>query len=318
MAEQVMLACRAMRCRFELVLYGDDPVRLRAAGEEAMEEVVRLDAQLSAFDPASEISDVNARAYREPVRIDPRLVRLLKRLAELSRLTHGAFDPTVAPLMRCWGLRDEHADRPPAPGELKSALDLVGMGHVEIDEDSSSVRFRRRGVNLDLGAVGKGYAVDRAVACLRELGIDRAFIHGGTSTSYGLGTPLTAQGWSVAVDRTRVGGGEPVIFCLKDSALSVSAPHGREVRVGDTVYGHVIDPRTGQPVKRILLAAVRTSSATEAEVFSTALSVLGAQWLPELARIAPEAEALVVWRDDDADGARTARLLGGKVTENWR
>jgi len=304
-----------MRCRFELVLYGDDAVRLRAAGEEALEEIVRLDAQLSAFNPASEISEINARAHEEPVRIDPRLVRLLKRLAELSRITNGAFDPTVAPLMRCWGFRGERpSEGVPSAEEIRAALDSVGMEHVEIDEDSSSVRFLKPGMSLDLGAVGKGYAIDRAAACLRELGIGCAFLHGGTSTSYGLGKPPGGVGWSV---RVSCGDGlpqAPAVFHLRDTALSVSAVHGREVRIGGKTYGHVIDPRTGQPVRGTLLAAVTADSGTDAEALSTALLVLGPQWLSELARADPRAEALVLRRDSDAGVVRVSRLSNGQVT----
>lgn len=297
-----------------MVLYGEDPVRLRAAGEEALEEIVRLDAQLSLFNPASEISEINARAYEQSVRVDPRLVRLLKRLAELSRITHGAFDPTVGPLMRCWRFRgDAPADAAPRAEEVQAVLDCVGMAHVHIDEDNSCVRFSRPGMSLDLGAMGKGYAIDRAVACLRELGIGCAFIHGGTSTSYGLGTPPEAEAWSVGVDCRDVEIPARAVFGLRDAALSVSAPHGREVLAGGRRYGHVIDPRSGQPVQGTLTAAVSADSGTEAEVFSTALLVLGPDWLSELGRIMPRAEALVVRREGEGE-IRAYRLTSGQVT----
>src|SRR5712691_5513107 len=98
----VLLARHAMATRFELVLPGEDHVRLRAAGEEALDEIDRLEAQLSFYRPSSDISHVNARAAREPVAVDPRVFRLLQRSRALSEATGGAFDITVAPLMRCW------------------------------------------------------------------------------------------------------------------------------------------------------------------------------------------------------------------------
>src|SRR5664280_2971844 len=100
---EIRLSTYAMATRFELVLYGDDPVRLRSAGEEALEEINRLDTQLSRFLPASEISWINARAAFEPVKVEPRLFRLLQQAQEVSRLTDRAFDVTVGPLMRAWG-----------------------------------------------------------------------------------------------------------------------------------------------------------------------------------------------------------------------
>src|SRR5438270_13667210 len=97
------LARHAMATRFELLLPGEDRVRLRAAGEEALNEIERLEAQLSFYRSSSEISDLNARAAKEAVRVDPRLFRLLQRARTLGEATEGAFDITVAPLMRCWG-----------------------------------------------------------------------------------------------------------------------------------------------------------------------------------------------------------------------
>src|SRR5690242_12647427 len=99
----VTLACNAMATRFEIVLNGTDEVRLRAAGEEALEEIGRLEAQLSFYRPTSEISHLNARAAHAPVRVEPGLFRLLQQAQRLSEETNGAFDITVAPLMRCWG-----------------------------------------------------------------------------------------------------------------------------------------------------------------------------------------------------------------------
>src|SRR5437870_1587280 len=103
MPEPLLLARHAMATRFEIALPGDDQVRLRAAGEEALAEIERLEAQLSFYRASSEISDLNARAAAEPVAVDPRLFRLLQRARTLSEATEGAFDITVATLMRCWG-----------------------------------------------------------------------------------------------------------------------------------------------------------------------------------------------------------------------
>src|SRR5947207_192503 len=155
----VLLARHAMATRFELLLPGEDHSRLRAAGEEALDEIERLEAQLSFYRPSSEISELNARAAREPVAVDPRLFRLLQRAQALSEATEGAFDITVAPLMRCWGFVGG-AGRLPEAGELEAARAVVGMHRVELDEDSFTVRFTDEGVMLDLGAIGKGYALE--------------------------------------------------------------------------------------------------------------------------------------------------------------
>ncbi|HKR60523.1 MAG TPA: FAD:protein FMN transferase, partial [Pyrinomonadaceae bacterium] len=192
------LSLHAMATRFELVLCGDDPVRLRAAGEQSFQEIERLERQLSFYRPDSEINWINARAAANPVRIDPRLFQLLSSCAELSRKTHGAFDITVGPLMRAWGFAGGNP-RVPSPSELEIARSVVGMDNVELSEENYTVRFKRPGVELDLGAYGKGYAVERAIEIAKENGITSALLHGGTSSVFGLGTPPLESGWKIAL-----------------------------------------------------------------------------------------------------------------------
>src|SRR5690349_10488884 len=124
--EARVLACNAMATRFELVLHGEDPVALRAAGEEALAEIQRLDAQLSLYRPTSEIAHLNARAAAQPVRVDPRLFRLLQQTERLSQETGGAFDITIAPLMRCWGFMGGDGEMPET-GAVAEARAKVGM-----------------------------------------------------------------------------------------------------------------------------------------------------------------------------------------------
>src|SRR5258705_4397288 len=129
----VSLARNPMNPRFELVLHGENPVALRAAGEEALDEIDRLEAQLSLFRPASEIAHVNSRAAREPVRVTPSLFALLQHAQKLSAETGGAFDITVAPLVRCWGFMQGDG-RIPDPDELAEARAKVGMHLVHLNE----------------------------------------------------------------------------------------------------------------------------------------------------------------------------------------
>ena len=177
----VTLARHAMATRFELVLHGTNESQLRAAGEEALDEISRLEAQLSLFCPTSEIADLNRRAARTPVRVSPPVFALLQHARKLSEETEGAFDITIAPLLGAWGFLGGTGHLP-APAVLEAARELVGMALVQFDPEASSIRFARSGVMLDLGAIGKGYAVECAAELLREAGINSALLHGGTST----------------------------------------------------------------------------------------------------------------------------------------
>jgi len=180
----VRLAAYAMNTRFELALYGEDRHRLRAAGEQAIEEILRIEKQLNRFDPQSDVSYINSNAWCEEVKVEAGLFDLLEQARRINKLTDGAFDISVTPLMRAWGLSDGRNGKVPSDSELQQAKDISGMHLVRLDSANQTVSFEKNGVELDLGAIGKGYAIERAVDILRECGVDSALIHGGTSTIY--------------------------------------------------------------------------------------------------------------------------------------
>ena len=268
----MLVARHAMATRFEIVLHGDDSVALRAAGEEALDEIDRIEAQLSLYRASSEVARLNREAHVQPIRVTPALFHLLEQARELSHETNGAFDVTIAPLVRCWGFMN-NAGAMPAPTDVEAARAKVGMQWVELDPANFTVRFAREGVMLDFGAIGKGYAVDRAVDLLREAGVASALIHGGTSTTVALGRQPDGARWKVAItDPNNDANAVPLaVVELEDESLSVSAAWGRAFRAGEKTYGHIMDPRTGAPAQNGFLSAVALASATESDALSTAL-----------------------------------------------
>jgi len=285
----VLLALEAMATRFELVLEGDDAARLRAAGEDALREIERLDARLSRYRATSVVSALNAHAAVGPVPIDGEVLGLLRACAEVSAASGGAFDIAVGPLVKTWRLAGD-AGRLPEPDVLEAARACSGMAHVAIDEAAGAVRFLRPGVSLDFGAAGKGYAIDRAVECLREAGVTHALLHGGTSSVHAIGVQEDGRPWPVSWDPKPGRGGAGVAFRLSDEALAISATHGRSFVVQGRTYGHVIDPRTGEPVRGGWSAAVRGPTSFMCDMLSTALLVRGPEWVDELRARWPEYE----------------------------
>lgn len=259
------LATRAMGTRFELVLAGDDEPRLRAAGEEALYELEEADRRLSLFRRDSLLAHVLRTAPREPVRLDQDTFDLFALCARVYAESGGAFDPSVAPLMRALGL---HGDGSQAPAlDLAAARSSVGLDALELDAAARTVRFARPDLALDLGGVAKGHALDLAARALREHGVERALLHGGTSTVLALGPPPGASAW-----RVRVGGGEDApVAELTDVALAVSARHGRKT----ATHHHVLDPATGTSSRGADCAAVLAPGAALADAWSTALLVRG-------------------------------------------
>lgn len=293
---QVTVARYAMATRFEIVLHGEDAARLRAAGEEALAEIERLDNNLSLYRPSSQIARLNAQAARQPVPVSPDLFSLLERIQVLSRETAGAFDVTVGPLLGCWGFLGG-GGRVPAEHELRQAREMVGMHLVELNPLNRSVRFLKEGMMMDLGAVGKGYALERAAEILREAGVVSALLNGGTSTVFGLGTQPGGTPWRVGVEFPEKAGHGPGRLLgtmgLEDHALSVSAVWGKAFTVGQATYGHVLDPGTGEPVAETWLAAVAVPSPTDADALSTALLVSGCPGQDQLAQRRPAAASLL-------------------------
>jgi thiamine biosynthesis lipoprotein len=282
---------------------------LQAAGRRRGRDKSTGRGRLSLYRPSTEIAAVNQRAAHEPVRVSPDTFRLLQRAAELHRETEGAFDITIAPLVRAWGFMggDGHL---PDRDQLAAARACVGMHLVTLDPARFTVRFQRPGVMLDLGAIGKGYAVDRAAETLRELGVQSALIHGGTSTVFAMGRPSDAPSWKIAVEAPRQSAASPAALLaqieLHDESLSTSAVWGKAFVDGGKTFGHVIDPRSGQPVQAAFLATLVAATATASDALSTALLTLGPDGIETMARTRPTLRALVVMASEGGPAYRVA------------
>ena len=312
--DSLRLAVAAMATRFELVLPlglpGPGAVELRAAGEAALAEILAAEDLLSAHRSTAQLAGVNARAHREPVRVSPLLLDLLVRCREGSDLTGGTFDPTVGALVHAW--RTTPATDPDWSRRIEEARAVMGWQYVEMDLDASTLRFHRPGLRLDLGSVGKGWALDRAAAVLDESGVGSALIHGGTSTVLALGAPPGEAAWSIQMgtelsESDRGAGFSQPVIPLRDQALSVSATWGRRhLDPQGRSHGHVLDPRTGEPVRGPRRAIVVGPTAEETDRLSTALLVAGSGWIPDLQRLGRELSGWVEGDGAAAPAGKTA------------
>lgn len=265
----------AMACRFEITLAARD-ARFVPDARRALNRIDQIEAQLTVFRETSELVDVNKRAAAEPVAVDDSLFNLLARCDRLSRDTDGAFDITTTPLSRCWGfLRRE--GRVPTDAEIASALGSVGLRHVELDAHLSTVRFVRSGIELNLGAVGKGFALDEVGIMLRAAGVRHALLSAGRSSLVAVGG--RHRGWEIDIVSPRRESSIARVW-LKDAALGTSGAGEQFVLIGRQRYGHVLDPRTGRPAQGVLSASVISASAADADALSTAFFVAG----PDLAQ----------------------------------
>jgi thiamine biosynthesis lipoprotein len=265
----------AMACRFEVMLSSDD-ARDMAAARAALDEADDLDSVLTVLRDSSVVSHLNRQAADEEVTVGRDLFDLLTRSAELHARTGGAFDVTSTPLSRCWGFLSQEP-RPPTDQELADARAIVGMAHVRLDPASRGVRFARSGVEVNFGAIGKGYALDRMAVLLRARGARRALLSAGRSSVLAMGGK--GRGWPVDL-RAILAGGRVGRLWIQNGAVGTSGAGERCVELEGRRYGRVLDPRTGHPAEGVLGASVIAADAATAEALSRAFLIGG----PELAR----------------------------------
>jgi FAD:protein FMN transferase len=265
-----------MGCTFGIAAYGPDREALARHVESAFDEARKIDGWLSNYRADSELSRLNRSAADAPVRVSDELLDLLAKANEYSRASGGAFDMTVGPLVRAWGFYDGDGKLPDA-GELARARQATGYQLVELHAARKTVHFIRRGVELDPGGIGKGYAVDRMVAALRRGGVAAALVNACHSSLYALGAPPDSpRGWQVEIDSPA--GGAAVEVFLKDQSLSTSGSQEKFFRAHGHVYSHILDPRTGRPAEGVIAVSVIAPATLDSEAASTTIFVNGLDW----------------------------------------
>ncbi len=273
----------AMACQFEVLLNAGQYPSDMIAALEALDVVERLEAQLSYFQPTSEISRINDLAAQQPVEVDASLFELLELSLQLCRQTDGALDITASPLWEIWGFA-RRAGRIPRDDEIDEAMQSVGSQWVELDRERHTVRFLRPGVKVSLGSIGKGYALDRAAEVMAASGIGDFLLHGGQSSVLARGSCQHTQatgpseapgGWTVGIRHPLRRNHRLAEIRLHDQALGTSNSAVQSFRHGGRRYGHILDPRTGRPAEGLLSVTVLAPTAALADALATALFVMG-------------------------------------------
>ncbi len=267
----------AMGSAYSVAVYGDDRTRMEEAVDAAFEEVRRLDQMLSNYKPESELSEINRFAAERPVAVTPEMFDLLAACVEYSRLSEGAFDITVGPLMKVWGFY-KGTGRLPHRAEILGALERVGYRNILLDASNRTVRFRRTGVELDPGGIGKGYAVDRMIEVLKQYGIRTALVSASGSSIYGLGAPPGEKGWRVQIRDPKDETKSVAEVFLKDESMSTSGNYEKFFRAEGRVYSHIMDPRTGWPAQGVLSVSAVAPRTLDTEAWTKPLFVNGRAW----------------------------------------
>jgi FAD:protein FMN transferase len=295
-----------------ILLAGDDATFLRKAAQEAIDLLFRLEQALSRFLPGSDVSLVNALAASRPVRVGEDCRRVLELAKRGWGATGGAFDPSVGPLVEAWRAAAEE-DRIPDDDAIERLLETTGMDGVTL-HGGGDVSFEKPGMSLDLGAIGKGYAVDRLVHRLQELGVPCGAVISGRSSVRTWGAPPGEERWGFEVAHPEEPGRGIASLVAEAGAVSSSSASEKRYRIRGKDLGHIIDPRSGRPVEgRARSATAWTRTGAAGEVLSTGLFVLGTGGAEARDMVSAVAEA---FREEPRD-ARASALVVLEDSSRW-
>jgi len=280
-------------------VYAPEPHKGKQALDAAFAELVRIGDLSDRFagknlaDPeVSDVFRINSNAGVKPVKVSDDTLAMLNKSLHYAGLSNGAFDPTVGPLMELWGFGQQYC-QVPGSEELKASLALVGFQRLVIDSKAKTVFLPVKGMKVDLGGIAKGYATDRAVEKLREMGIHSAIINAGGNV-YALGSRPNGTPWTIGIrdprDRTRI----IAVIKAKDAAVATSGDYERYFIKDGVRYHHILDPSTGKPARHLMAVTVVAANAAQADVLATALFVLGPQSGPVMMRSLSGAKAVFV------------------------
>jgi thiamine biosynthesis lipoprotein len=307
-----------MACEFELFLNAGQHEAAVETALGAFDLLETLEAQLTVYRETSELLEINRTAAAGSVGVEPRLFALLELAQGLYRATGGAYDITSGPLSKVWGF-SRRAGAIPDQATLDEALAHVGGEAVELDATRQTVRFTRPGVELNLGSIGKGYALDRCQELMTAGGVANFLWHGGQSSVLARGSAAGApagSGWTVGLRHPLRDERRLAEIRLVDQALSTSGSGVQFFRHQGKRYGHILDPRTGWPAEGMFSSTVIAPTAAEADALSTAFYVLGVERTLEYCEGRPEIGVILLY--PSASGSTIELACANLDDERWK
>jgi thiamine biosynthesis lipoprotein len=278
----------------KIIAVAPDEQIAQSAIEAALKKVKHLENLMNRYDPNSQLSFVNRQADKEPVKIDKELFDVLRQSIYYSRLTAGAFDITVGPLVDLWK-KCEEANSMPTDQQLANAKKRIGYDKLLLDANQFTVRFTAESVSLDLGAIAKGFAVDKAIEEMKKCGAVGGLVDlGGQIGCFGL-TEKKGK-WVIGVQNpSKLEDNQTVIkLALSDSATATSGDYRRHYKIGDKQFSHIFNPATEKSADTLSSVTIITPNGTAADALATAVSVLGAERGIELIEKLQNTEAIII------------------------
>ncbi len=248
-----------MGSRFDITVVASDATQADLYIDTAVAEITRIENLISSWDANSQTSAINRNAGIKPVKVNDELFQLIKRSLKISQLTSGAFDISYASMDKVWFF-DGSMTKMPSEDHIKKSVEKVGYDNIIIDETNQSVFLKLKGMKIGFGAIGKGYAADKAKTLLQDKGVTSGIINASGDLN-AWGKQPNGKDWLVAIvnplNKEKVFSWMPV----HNSAVVTSGNYEKQVKFNDVLYTHIIDPRTGYPATGILSVTIFTKTA---------------------------------------------------------
>ncbi len=262
-----------MGSNFDITVIAEDAVEGEKYIDLAVGEIERIEKIISSWDPKSQTSNINRNAGIHAVKVSPELFDLISRSLEISKITDGAFDISYASMDRIWKF-DGSMKRMPFEEAIKASISKVGYQNIALDRDNGTVFLARKGMKIGFGAIGKGYAADRAKDLLISKGVKAGIINAsGDMNTWG--RQLNGKQWTVAItnplNKEKAFGTVPI----SEGAIVTSGNYEKYVVFDEERYSHIINPKTGYPCQGILSVTVLAPSAELADALATSIFVMG-------------------------------------------
>ena len=271
---RVRRAWPVMGTLLTITAWGADTAVILVAIHAARDSVRLVDSLMSVYRPESDISTVNRNAGGSPIRVAAQTMHVLRRAHDFWRISGGAFDPTVGPLVDAWGFRGD-TGRVPTAAALDSLRGLIGFQAVQIDSAASTVRLSRAGMLLDLGGIAKGYALDLGRSAMRNAAITGGMLDLGGNVLV-FGHPPTGGTWKIGIRHPRSGSALLGMLALDSGAVATSGDYEHFYEIDGVRYAHLLDPRTGAPSRGIVAATAIGPAGQWSDGLSATLFLSGA------------------------------------------
>ena len=284
-----------MGSKFEITVIANSEEKGNNSIDLAVKEIQRIENLISSWKPTSQTSEINRNAGIKPVKVDGELFQLIKRSKNISRITHGAFDISFAAIDKIWNFNGEEIEMP-SQDKILASVESIGYKNIVLDEMNSTVFLSKKNMKIGFGAIGKGYAADKA----KQLLIDKGVVGGIINASGDMNTwgrKPDGNLWKVAITNPMDQAKSYGIFELDNKAVVTSGNYEKYLTINGERFAHIIDPRTGMPTKGILSVTVFAPKAEMADALATSIFVMGTDVGLNMINQLPKVETIIVLSD---------------------